>query len=56
MQEEMAKAFASPDIQTLWTNLGTETPKLYGDAFGRFVSSEIQRWSKVVKESGAKLD
>lgn len=56
MQAEMAKAFASPEIQTLWTNLGTETPNLYGEAFGRFVGAEIKRWAAVVKGSGAKLD
>jgi tripartite-type tricarboxylate transporter receptor subunit TctC len=56
MQAEMAKAFAAPEIQTLWTNLGTETPNLYGEAFGRFVGAEIKRWAGVVKGSGAKLD
>jgi len=56
MQAEMAKAFATPELQSTWQSLGTETPKLYGDAFGKFVSSEIKRWGEVVKNSGAKLD
>ena len=40
----------------MWIGLGTETPNLYGDAFGRFVGSEIKRWAEVVQHSGAKLD
>ena len=50
------KAFATSELQGLWTGLGAETPNLYGDAFGKFVSSEIRRWGEVVKNSGAKLD
>jgi tripartite-type tricarboxylate transporter receptor subunit TctC len=56
MQAEMKKAFATPELQTMWIGLGTETPNLYGDAFGRHVSSEIKRWAEVVRTSGAKLD
>jgi tripartite-type tricarboxylate transporter receptor subunit TctC len=55
-QAELRKAFDSAEVKTLWTNLGTETPNLYGDAFGTFVNSEIKRWAEVVKNSGAKLD
>ena len=56
MQAEMQKAMATAELQALWTSLGTETPNLYGDAFGRFVSTEIKRWGEVVRTSGAKLD
>jgi tripartite-type tricarboxylate transporter receptor subunit TctC len=55
-QAELRRAYESAEIKALWTGLGTETPNLYGDAFGSFVNSEIKRWAEVVKNSGAKLD
>ena len=55
-QTEMRKALSSEELKATWTSLGTETPNLYGDAFGNFVGSEIKRWALVVKNSGAKLD
>ena len=56
MQAEMRKALNSDELKTMWTGLGTETPNLWGDDFGRYVSSEVKRWAEVVKNSGAKLD
>ena len=56
LQAEMGKAFATPDLQNTWNALGAEIPNLYGDAFGKFVNSEIKRWTEVVKSSGAKLE
>lgn len=56
MAAEMKKAFASEDLRKTWNNLGTDSPDLYGDAFGRFVSSEVKRWNEVVKRSGATLE
>jgi tripartite-type tricarboxylate transporter receptor subunit TctC len=56
MQAEMAKAFATPELQGIWNSLGTDTPNLYGEAYGKFVNAEIKRWAEVVKGSGAKLE
>jgi tripartite-type tricarboxylate transporter receptor subunit TctC len=56
MQSEMRKAFATSELQATWNGLGTDTPNLYGDAFGAFVNGEIKRWAEVVKSSGAKMD
>ncbi len=56
MQAELRKAYATEELKTIWTGLGTEMPTLYGDAFGKFVHGEVVRWADVVKRSGAKLD
>lgn len=56
MQVEMKKALNSDELKAAWTGLGADTPNLYGDAFGKFVGSEVKRWADVVKASGAKLD
>ncbi|MEI8266553.1 MAG: tripartite tricarboxylate transporter substrate-binding protein [Betaproteobacteria bacterium] len=56
MQGEMRKALNSDELKATWTGLGTETPNLWGDDFGKFVGAEIKRWAEVVKGSGAKLD
>ena len=55
-QAEMRKALGSDELKAAWNSLGTDTPNLYGDAFGGFVHKEIKRWTEVVKNSGAKLD
>ena len=52
----MRKALTSDELKASWTGLGTETPNLYGEAFGKFVSGEVKRWAEVVRASGAKLD
>ena len=56
MTVEVQKAINSPDLKTIWTNNGSDTPNLSGDAFGKFVAGDIKRWAAVAKASGAKLD
>jgi tripartite-type tricarboxylate transporter receptor subunit TctC len=55
-QAEMRKALGSDEIKAAWNGLGTDSPNLYGDAFGGFLSQELKRWAGVVKRSGAKLE
>ena len=55
-QAEMRKALNSEELKAAWNSMGAGTPDLYGEAYGRFVSSEIKRWAEVVKASGAKLE
>jgi tripartite-type tricarboxylate transporter receptor subunit TctC len=52
MTEEIVKALNAPKIKELWSSNGTVTPNMTGDAFGKFVDSEITRWGEVVKASG----
>jgi tripartite-type tricarboxylate transporter receptor subunit TctC len=56
MQAAMRQALNSNELKAQWTSLGTETPDLWGDDFGRFVANEVKRWANVVRTSGAKLD
>ena len=56
LQTEMVKALATPELLSTWNGLGAEMPNLYGDAFGKFINSELKRWADVVKSSGAKLE
>jgi tripartite-type tricarboxylate transporter receptor subunit TctC len=56
MAAAMKAVMNTPELKQMWTSMGTETPDLYGEAYGKFVSSEIKRWAEVVRASGAKLD
>ncbi len=53
---EVQKAINTPELKVIWTTNGSDTPRLSGDAFGKFVAADIKRWGAVAKASGAKLD
>jgi tripartite-type tricarboxylate transporter receptor subunit TctC len=53
---EVQKAINTPELKVIWTTNGSDTPRLAGDAFGKFVAADIKRWGAVAKASGAKLD
>ena len=44
------------DVKERLTGLGAEPQPMTPDDFGKFVRDDIAKWSKVVKESGAKID
>jgi len=54
--DEIRKAVQSDELKAIWANQGAEFPNLSQQQFASFIASEVQRWSQVVKASGAKLD
>ena len=56
LQEETAKVLQSKEMQdeavTLGSELGGERPEV----FAAFVRAEIQKWGKVIKEAGIKIE
>ena len=56
LNTEIATMTAAPDVKERLAALGAEPAKMSPDEFGRYVKAEVARWSKVVKDSGARLD
>jgi tripartite-type tricarboxylate transporter receptor subunit TctC len=56
MIAEVQKALNNPKLKSIWEKNGSDTPNLYGEAFGKQVQADVVRWSGVVKKSGATLD
>jgi tripartite-type tricarboxylate transporter receptor subunit TctC len=56
MYRETVKALEEPNIKIGWANAAAEPGGMSPVEFGKFVHSEIERWAKVTKASGAKLD
>ncbi len=54
--EDLRKAANTDEIKAVWASNGAEFGNLTPQQFGAFVSSEVKRWTAVVKASGAKLD
>jgi len=50
------KALAAPDVRASLAAQGAEPRGSSADAYGRYLAQEIQRWQKVVKDSGVTLD
>ena len=56
MYRETLKALEEPALKTGWANAAAEPGGMPPAEFGKFVRNEIERWAKVTKASGAKLD
>jgi tripartite-type tricarboxylate transporter receptor subunit TctC len=57
MYQEIRKILQNdPEIKKVWENQGATIGGEPPAEFAKFVRSEIDRWSKVVKESGARVD
>lgn len=57
MQKEVQTALQLPDVRkTLTETLGMDIVAASPDATQKFITDEMQRWGKVVKENGIKAD
>lgn len=52
MIDEVKTAMNKASLKELWAEKGTITPNVMGADFGKFVSSEVVRWSEVAKQAG----
>ena len=53
---DIVTVLALADVKERLAGLGAEPQPMTPDDFGKFVRDDIAKWSKVVKESGAKID
>lgn len=53
---DMQAILASPEMKTKLAPLGAEPAPTTPESFAKYVRAELDRWAKVVKDSGAKAD
>jgi tripartite-type tricarboxylate transporter receptor subunit TctC len=56
LNSEVAKVLAMPDVKNFLFNQGLDPAPGTPEKFGAYIKSEIAKWAKVVKDSGARAD
>ena len=56
LNAELVKALHTPDVRDRLGSLGFEIAATSPEQFGSYIRSEIRKWEKVVKASGAKAE
>ena len=56
LQAEVAIAFKSPVLKSIWHQQGAEVGGESSDVFAQFIKSEIEKWGKVVRANGINMD
>jgi tripartite-type tricarboxylate transporter receptor subunit TctC len=56
LNAEIRKVLAQPDVKGDFAKQGAVPMEMSADEFGRFMTQDIEKWAKVVKASGMKVD
>jgi tripartite-type tricarboxylate transporter receptor subunit TctC len=56
LNAEVVRALGEPDLKERFSKLGATTRPTTPDEFGRYISDEIAKWGKVVRDTGAKVE
>jgi tripartite-type tricarboxylate transporter receptor subunit TctC len=56
LNAEVVKVLQSPDIRQTWAKQGTLPMPMKPDEFERFLRADIEKWGKLVRATGMKVD
>jgi tripartite-type tricarboxylate transporter receptor subunit TctC len=56
LNAEIQRITNLPDVKEIWAKQGAVPMRMTQAEFGKFIEQDIQKWAKVVKFSGAKVD
>ncbi|HET7201244.1 MAG TPA: tripartite tricarboxylate transporter substrate binding protein [Burkholderiales bacterium] len=56
LNSDIEKIVNSPDVKAAWAKQGAVPMRMTPEEFGKFMEQDIQKWAKVVKFSGARID
>jgi tripartite-type tricarboxylate transporter receptor subunit TctC len=56
LNADIQKIANAPDVKEIWAKQGAVPMRMSADEFGKFLEQDIQKWAKVVKLSGAKVE
>lgn len=56
LQQEIAVVLRTPDMAERMTTLGADARGSTPEEFRRFIAAEAEKWQRIVKASGAKID
>lgn len=56
LQDDIDAILKLPDVVKRFNELGAEPGTVSGAAFGKFLADETTKWTRIIRESGAKVD